>query len=58
MPNKLTNQNIKSITLSDNKLSLVKEGNALKICNYANNYYGDQQCITVNSQNMFNKNVR
>lgn len=33
-----------------NKYVLVVEEKVIKVCNFSNNYYGDQQCYIVSKQ--------
>lgn len=42
---KMKNQTINQIIIElGQRLKLIKENEQIKVCNFANNYYGDQQC--------------
>ena len=45
---KMKNQNLNQIIIElGQRLKLIKEDEQIKVCNFANNYYGDQQCCEI-----------
>jgi hypothetical protein len=42
------NQKLNQIIIElSQRLKLIKEDEQIKVCNFANNYYGDQQCCDI-----------
>jgi hypothetical protein len=44
----MKNQSINQIIIElGQRLKLIKEDQHIKVCNFANNYYGDQKCCEI-----------
>ena len=45
-----TNQSPSVIEIGQRAKLIRNTGNESKLCNYDNNYYGDQQCLTITTK--------